>query len=129
MLPERIRRPRFAIPALLWSIFLGCLPCGQAGMVGSIEECGVTNAGRDTHLLQVKVFLAQEQVRQQLRRLGFSEEEAATRLERLGDDELRQVAQRVEELQSGQAGGLAALAGIVIIVVFILMAAGFVTRR
>ena len=128
MLPERVRRPRFAIPVLLWSIFLGCLPCGQAGMVGSIEECGITNAAMDGHLTQVKVFLAQEQVRQQLRRLGLSEEEAATRLERLGDDELRQVAQRVEEMQSGQ-GGLVGLASMLVILAFILMFAGFLTRK
>lgn len=97
-------------------------------MVGSIEECGITNAARDGHLTQVKVFLAQEQVRQQLRRLGLSEEEAATRLERLGDDELRQVAQRVEEMQSGQ-GGLVGLASMLVILAFILMFAGFLTRK
>lgn len=65
-------------------------------------------------------FLDREEVVAQFRELGLSPEEAKARVAAMSDNEIRQVAGRIDELQAGQ-GVIGAILGIALIVFIILL--------
>ena len=64
---------------------------------------------------RVMRFMAREDVRQQLQALGIDRDEAARRTESLSDDEIQQIAEKVDELPAGQSA-----IGVLIIIILVL---------
>jgi len=64
---------------------------------------------------RVMRFMAREDVRQQLQALGIDPDEATQRTESLSDDEIQQIAQKLDELPAGQSA-----IGVLIIIILVL---------
>ena len=65
-------------------------------------------------------FMLREDVQQQLTLLGVDPEEAARRVASLSDEEIQQIAGRLDELPAGQ-DGFAAVAGVILIIFLVLL--------
>jgi hypothetical protein len=64
---------------------------------------------------RVMRFMAREDVRQQLQALGIDSDEAARRTESLSDDEIQQIAQKLDELPAGQSA-----IGVLVVIILVL---------
>ena len=64
---------------------------------------------------RVMRFMAREDVRQQLQALGIDPDEATQRTESLSDDEIQQIAQKLDELPAGQSA-----IGVLIVIILVL---------
>ncbi len=69
---------------------------------------------------RVMEFLAREDVRRQLEALGIDPDEAAQRAAGMSDDEIRQVAGRLDELPAGQSA-VGVLVGAILIIFIVLL--------
>jgi len=65
-------------------------------------------------------FMAREDVRQQLQALGIDPDEAARRANTLSDDEVRQIAGRLDQLPAGQST-VGILVGAILILFLVLL--------
>ena len=99
---QQLRSPSYVWPVLLWSLLLGSLPSGNAGMVDSQDEGEIEKSIREAHQTKIRVFFAQQRIQQHLAEKGLSADEIASRLERLPDRELEQVSRKLEALEAGQ---------------------------
>lgn len=96
------------------------LPMGlaQAKMVTTdqvIEQSTLSDARA-----QVRDFLMREDVQQQLTRLGVDPEEAARRVASLSDEEVQQIAGRLDELPAGE-GFVGVVIGAALIIFLVLL--------
>ncbi len=64
-------------------------------------------------------FMLREDVQQQLTTLGVDPEEAARRVASLSDEEIQQIAGRLEELPAGE--GVGAIVGVILIIFLVLL--------
>ncbi len=64
-------------------------------------------------------FMLREDVQQQLTILGVDPEEAARRIASLSDEEIQQIAGRLDELPAGE--GLGAIVGVILIIFLVLL--------
>ncbi len=69
---------------------------------------------------RVMDFMLRDDVQQQLTTLGVDPEEAARRVASLSDEEIQQIAGRLEELPAGQ-NGVAAVVGVILIIFLVLL--------
>ena len=65
-------------------------------------------------------FMLREDVQQQLTILGVDPEEAARRVASLSDEEIQQIAGRLEEMPAGE-GGVGAIVGAILIIFLVLL--------
>ena len=119
----RCLRSRYIGLALGIAVMLGCFPAGvQAKMVGSMASDAQQLTGRQAREAQVTRLLAQEKVAQALGKLDVTPEQVKERLGDLSDDQLEQLAQNLETIQSGKSAGIALmLLAIVLLGVLIYM--------
>ncbi len=106
-------------------MLLGSLPVNlaEAAMVTTDQMIDDTTAPDDR--ARVMNFMAREDVRREFETLGIDPDEAARRTAALSDDEIRQIAGRLDELPAGQGwnNGLAiGVATITIVYVIALVA-------
>ncbi len=85
----------------------------QAAMVTTDQVIAQSAAADDR--ARVMRFMAREDVRQQLQALGIDPDEAARRTESLSDDEIQQIAERMDELPAGQSA-----IGVVVLIILVL---------
>lgn len=69
---------------------------------------------------QVLSFLMRDDVQQQLTRLGVDPEEAARRVATLSDEELQEIAGRLDDLPAGE-GGIGIVVGAILIIFLVLL--------
>ena len=69
---------------------------------------------------RVMDFMLREDVQQQLTTLGVDPEEAARRVASLSDEEIQQIAGRLEELPAGE-GGVGPIVGAIVIIFLVLL--------
>ena len=104
------------------AIFVTSLPVGaaRAGLVTTEQVVDATAAASDRERLAA-VFL-RDDVRQQMEALGVDREEAMARLASLSDQEIQQIAGKIDELPAGQSfiAGVLIIAGAVLIALVIL---------
>jgi hypothetical protein len=74
---------------------------------------------RAADLNKIQSLLETKVVTERLNQLGFNKEEIQTRLDRLTDQQLHQVALKVDQLKVGGDGGI--VIGILIIVILVLL--------
>ncbi|MEE8535905.1 MAG: PA2779 family protein [Kiloniellales bacterium] len=95
-------------PAVAWAMavvmVLASLPVNlaQAAMVTTDQVIEDSTAADDR--ARVMDFMAREDVRQELQALGVDPDEASRRTASLSDEEIRQIAGRLDELPAGQSG-------------------------
>ncbi len=85
----------------------------QAAMVTTDQVIAQSAVADDR--ARVMRFMAREDVRQQLQALGIDPDEAARRTESLSDDEIQQIAERMDELPAGQSA-----IGVVVLIILVL---------
>ncbi len=96
------------------------LPMGlaQAKMVTTDQV--IERSGSSDDRAQVRDFLMREDVQQQLTQLGVDPEEAARRVASLSDEEVQQIAGRLDELPAGE-GFVGVVIGAALIIFLVLL--------
>jgi len=84
----------------------------------------VESAQRDADLATLSAGLHRQEVRDQLIKMGVEPAQVETRLTTLSDSELRQLADRMDQLPAG--GDILALIGVVFVVLLILELVGVI---
>ena len=95
------------------------LPCSvQAGMVATQElvAASVTQGNRD----KVRDFVSRSDVQRQLESLGLDPANAKERVNALTDQEIQQLAGKIDRLPAGADDGLVAVVAIVAIVLLVM---------
>ena len=107
--------------AVATALFVTSLPLGvaRAGLVTTEQVVEQRTVARDRERLAA--FLLRDDVRQQMEALGVDRQEAIERLASLSDQEVQQIAGRIDELPAGQSVlvGVLIAAGVVLIVLVI----------
>ncbi len=112
------KRAVAAVMAFLMSLTSMPIGIAQAEMVTTDQVIEQYNSTEDRTL--VMDFMLREDVQQQMTLLGVDPEEAARRVASLSDEEIRQIAGRLDELPAGQ-DGFAAVAGVILIIFLVLL--------
>ena len=96
------------------------LPMGfaQAKMVTTDQV--IEQSAPSDNRAQVRDFLLREDVQQQLAQLGVDPEEAARRVASLSDEEVQQIAGRLDELPAGE-GFVGVVVGAALIIFLVLL--------
>jgi len=113
--------------ALLFLTAVGPLPAAQAAMIqtdqvetgnvlDNVRESPDAAADRD----RVMLFLARDDVRQQMRDLGVDPEEAEARVAAMSDAEVQELAGKLENAKAGE-GPLGAIVGAAVFVFVVLL--------
>jgi hypothetical protein len=96
-------RPRYIGVALALALALGCLPsAAMARPVPSMASAGAERSPRQAAEAKVLRLLAEEQVADALTDAGLKPAEVRSRLDRLSDEQLEQLADHLETIQAGQ---------------------------
>jgi hypothetical protein len=102
----------------------GISPKVEAGFSPS-EVIGQSQMDRSMDVEKVRKFLETKMIRERLHAFGFSQEEIQTRLNLLTDDQIHQVALKLDELKVAGDGGEAVIivlliAAVVLLVIYLL---------
>jgi hypothetical protein len=108
--------------AIAAAMFITSLPVGaaRAGLVTTEQVVDAKAAASDRERLAA--VLLRDDVRQQMEALGVDRDEAMARLASLSDQEIQQVAGKIDELPAGQSfiAGVLIIAGAVLLALVIL---------
>ncbi len=96
----------------------GITPKVDAGFSPS-ELIGQSQVNRSGDVEKIQKLIELKMVRERLNAFGFSQEEIQTRLNQLSDEQIHQMALRVDELKVGANGGEAV---IIVLLILILVA-------
>ncbi len=111
---------RVVAVAMAMLMAMTSMPIGvaKAEMVTTDQVIEQVNPPEDR--TRVMDFMLREDVQQQMTLLGVDPEEAARRVASLSDEEIQQIAGRLDELPAGQ-DGFAAVAGVILIIFLVLL--------
>ncbi len=111
---------RAVAAALAMLVVMTSMPIGvaKAEMVTTDQVIEQVNPPEDR--TRVMDFMLREDVQQQLTTLGVDPEEAARRVASLSDEEIQEIAGRLEELPAGE-GGVGAIVGAIVIIFLVLL--------
>ena len=118
MLMLHVRRALAAGLAVLMVLTTVPMGLAQAKMVTTDEVIGQSTPSDDRE--RVKSFLMREDVQEQLTLLGVDPEEAARRVAGLSDEEIQQIAGRLDELPAGE-GAFGAVIGAILVIFLVLL--------
>ncbi len=119
---SKLRNMRSALATVLAAaMFTVSMPVGivRAEMVKTdriIERMEV-----DARRAEIAAFVARADVRERIAALGVAPDEASMRVASLSDAEVLQVAQEIENLPAGQAGGVSLVVILLLIIIVILL--------
>src|SRR4030065_1722568 len=114
-----MRIPLMRSVSLYWifAMFLrGIAPKVDAGLAPS-ELIAMSQTDRNADLEKIQQVIEMKMVGERLWQLGFTQDEIRTRLNSLGDQQLHELALRLDDLNVGGDGG----AGLTIVVLMILV--------
>ena len=111
---------RVVAVAMAMLMAMTSMPIGvaKAEMVTTDQVIEQVNPSEDH--TRVMDFMLREDVQQQLTTLGVDPEEAARRVASLSDEEIQQIAGRLEELPAGE-GGVGPIVGAIVIIFLVLL--------
>ena len=118
MWTKDLRRTVAAGLAVLMAVTSFPVGLAQAKMVTTEQVIGHSTTAEKR--AQVLDFLKREDVQHQLTLLGVDPEEAASRVATLSDEELQQIAGRLDQLPAGE-GTLGIVVGAVLIIFLVLL--------
>jgi hypothetical protein len=117
MAKDDSKRAVAAAMALLMAMTSMPIGVAQAEMVTTDQVIEQVNPPEDR--TRVMDFMLRDDVQQQLIILGVDPEEAARRVASLSDEEIQQIAGRLDELPAGE--GLGAIVGLILIIFLVLL--------
>ncbi len=111
---------RVVAVAMAMLMAMTSMPIGvaKAEMVTTDQVIEQYNSTEDR--TRVMDFMLREDVQQQLTTLGVDPEEAARRIASLSDEEIQEIAGRLEELPAGE-GGVGPIVGAIVIIFLVLL--------
>ncbi len=118
MWTKDLRRTIAAGLAVVMAVTSFPMGLAQARMVTTEQVIRQSNPAQDR--AQVLGFLMREDVQQQLTLLGVDPDEAARRVATLSDEELQQIAGRLDELPAGE-GTVGIVVGAILIIFLVLL--------
>ena len=101
-------------------LVIGITPRVYAGFLPS-EVVGLSPAERSADLQKVRKFLEMKMVGERLRELGLHPGEVQSRLDQLNDQQIHQLALRVDELTVAGDSGLGIIIAILIIAILVVI--------
>ena len=114
------RYSRFIALPLVVLMIAVTMPLGvaQAGLVGTDQVIAPSSAeaGRE----RVAAFVAREDVRGEMRKMGVDPDEAAARVAVLSDVEIQRIAAKIDEAPAGQSA-IAAIVGAIVLIFLVLL--------
>ena len=116
------RKMRSALASVMAAVmFVASMPFGvvRAEMVSTdriIERMDV-----DARRAEIAAFLARQDVKDQISALGVAPDEAAERVASMSDAEVLQIAQKIDSLPAGQAGGISLVVVLLLVIIIILI--------
>ena len=99
---------------------MGITPQLYAGLSPS-EVISLTQSNRHADLQKIQKVLETKIIRERLKQLGISEEGIQNRLDQLTDDQIHQVASKVDELNVGGDGLEVVIALVVIVILAVII--------
>ncbi len=111
---------RVVAVAMAMLMAMTSMPIGIANAEMVTTDTVIQNYNSTEDRTQVMDFMLREDVQQQLTTLGVDPEEAARRVASLSDEEIQQIAGRLEELPAGE-GGVGAIVGVILIIFLVLL--------
>ena len=111
---------KFVATAMAVLMVMNVAPIGlaQAKMVTTDQVLEHADPGSDQK--RVESFILREDVQRQLVLLGINPEEAASRVASLSNEEIQQIAGRLDELPAGE-GGVGVIVGAILIIFLVLL--------
>ena len=104
--------------AVLMVMNVAPIGLAQAKMVTTDQILEHADPGSDRE--RVESFILREDVQRQLVLLGINPEEAASRVASLSNEEIQQIAGRLDELPAGE-GGVGVIVGAILIIFLVLL--------
>lgn len=106
---------------------IGIAPRVEAGLSPS----EVINAGLDrtTDLAKIQQVIETKMVRERLEKLGLTADEIKSRLGRLSDQQIHQLALNLDEIKTGSNGGLEIIVAMLTIMILIVFLVWLMGRR
>jgi hypothetical protein len=98
----------------------GMIPKVDAGFSPS-EAIGQSQMNKSIEVDKIRKFIEMKMVRERLNALGFSPEEIQTRLSQLTDEQIHQVALRIDEMKVGGDGGEVVIIVLLILILVVLI--------
>ncbi len=111
---------RVVAVAMAMLMAMTSMPIGIANAEMVTTDTVIQNYNSTEDRTQVMDFMLREDVQQQLTTLGVDPEEAARRVASLSDEEIQQIAGRLEELPAGE-GGVGPIVGAIVIIFLVLL--------
>ena len=106
---------------LVAAIFvIGITPRVYAGFAPS-EGFALTSGERASNLDKVQKFLEMKMVRERLKDLGFTPEEIQGKLNDVNDQQLHQLAMKMDDLKVGGDSGLGIVIAILVIIILVII--------
>ncbi len=99
---------------------IGITPRVYAGFSPS-EVMGFSPAERSSDLMKVQKFLEMKMVRERLQEYGFAQGEIQARLDQLSDQQIHQLALKVDELRVAADEGLGIVIGLLVIAILVII--------
>ena len=106
-----------ALLVLVFAVSAVTTPVTQAGMIGTGDFAA--GAAVEQQRAELRELLASDEVRGQLERWGVDPDDAAARVETLTPAELREMAQRMEEMPAG--AGVSSVVNAIVLVFLVLL--------
>jgi len=114
-------QPRFVGVALAVALLLACFPTSaDAKMVGSLASRSPQLTPRQAKEAQVARLLAEKKVAEALASAGLTPEQVRSRLDRLDDQQLEELARNLESIEAGK-GGAYFLVGVAVAMLALIM--------
>ncbi len=111
---------RVVAVAMAMLMAMTSMPIGVAKAEMVTTDTVIQNYNSTEDRTRVMDFMLREDVQQQLTTLGVDPEEAARRVASLSDEEIQQIAGRLEELPAGE-GGVGPIVGAIVIIFLVLL--------
>jgi hypothetical protein len=99
---------------------IGITPRVYAGFSPS-EVMNLSPAERSADLKKVQKFLEMKMVRERLKELGLTREEIQSRMEQISDQQLHQLALKLDDLTVAGDDGLGILIGLLVIAILVVI--------
>jgi hypothetical protein len=99
---------------------IGVTPRAYAGFAPS-EIIGLSPADRNADLRKIQFFLEMKMVQERLRQFGYTPEEVQSRLSQVDDQQLHQLALKLDDLNVAGDSGLGVVIAVLIIVILVIV--------
>ena len=100
--------------------FIGITPGVYADFSPS-ELISLSQVDRNSDLLKIQKVLESKMIRERLSQLGFTEEGIQQRLSQFSDEQIHQIAMKIDELKVGGDAGEAVILGFVIVILIVVV--------